>query len=134
MDEYRNLGIADPDYILCLNDTDSYFETMAELIAPQGMICVVVTSRQKLDLDSLKTKSAGIVWEFMFTRPLFNTDDMSMQHEILNRVAEMLDEGILQCTLKEVVGPMTIENINLAHQKLLGGHTIGKIALTALPG
>ena len=132
--EYRNLGIADPDYILCLNDTDAYFDTMAELIAPQGMLCVVVTNRQKLNLDSLKNKSAGIVWEFMFTRPMYHTTDMSMQHEILTRIAEMLEQGQLQCTLQEVVGPMTATNLNLAHQKLLSGSTIGKIALSAIPG
>lgn len=131
-EEYRKLGIAEPDYILCLADTDPYYDVVTELIAPQGMICFVVTSQQNHNIDKLKTKSAGIVWEFMFTRPMFKTADVTTQHQALNRIAEMLDEGLLKCTLKETLGPINADNIIKAHQKLLSGHTLGKIALTAI--
>jgi zinc-binding alcohol dehydrogenase family protein len=131
-EEYAKLNIAPPDYILCLGDTDPYYELVTDLIAPQGMICFVVTSQQPQNIDKLKTKSAGIVWEFMFTRPMYKTHDISAQHQLLNRVAEMLDEGSLRSTLKHNLGPMTAETLGEAHQQLLNGHTLGKIALTAL--
>lgn len=130
--QYRTLGLAEPDYILCLNNTDRYFSAMTELIAPQGMICSIVEAKQKHDLEALKSKSAGFVWEFMFTRSMFTTKDMIGQHHILNRIAQLLDEGKLVSTLTETVGAMTADNINKAHQKLLSGSTIGKIAMTAL--
>lgn len=131
-EDYAQLGIDAPDYILCLNDTDAYYETVTDLIAPQGMICFVVTSQQDHSIEKLKTKSAGIVWEFMFTRPMYHTADMTAQHQLLNRIGEMLDQNKLRSTLKQTLGPISAENINKAHQQLLSGKTLGKIALTAI--
>jgi zinc-binding alcohol dehydrogenase family protein len=131
-DAYAELGIDAPDYILCLNDTDSYYEAVTDLIAPQGMICFVVTSQQNHNIEKLKTKSAGIVWEFMFTRPMYKTRDITAQHQLLNRIAEMLDAKKLQSTLKQTLGPITADNIRQAHEQLLSGKTLGKIALTAI--
>ena len=132
LENYRALAIDDPDYILCLSDTDHYFSTMAELIAPQGMICTIVGSNENHDLDKLKSKSAGLVWEFMFTRPMFKTKDMITQHHLLNTVSQLVDDGIICSTLTETIGPISTENIAKAHQKLLSGKTIGKLALTAI--
>ena len=56
VENYRALGIDDPHYIFCLSDTDHYYDAMAELIAPQGMICTIVGSKKNHDLDKLKTK------------------------------------------------------------------------------
>jgi len=130
--QYRAQGMRDPDYILCLNDTDQHFAAMADLIAPQGMICSIVESQQKQNLDKLKSKSAGFVWEFMFTRPMFKTHDLIAQHHLLNNIAKLLDEGQIISTLTENLGPMDAETIKKAHQQLLRGTTIGKLALTAL--
>ena len=131
-DEYASLNITAPDYILCLADTDDYYDASVELIAPQGMICFVVTSHKNHNIDMLKTKSAGIVWEFMFTRSIYQTPDMSTQHQLLNRIAEMLDQKLLKTTLKQNLGPMTAETITRAHQQLLSGKTLGKIVMTAI--
>lgn len=130
--DYASLGINHPDYILCLGDTDTYFEQLAELIAPQGLICYVTTSQKNHNIDQLKTKSAGIVWEFMFTRPMYETADITAQHQLLNRIAEMLDEGMLRCTMQQNLGPMSEETITQAHQMLLSGKTLGKISLEAI--
>ena len=130
--QYRALGMRDPDYILCLNDTDQHFAAMADLIAPQGMICSIVGSQQKQDLDKLKMKSAGFVWEFMFTRPMFKTHDLIAQHHLLNNIARLLDEGKITSTLTESLGPMNAETIQKAHLQLLSSTTIGKLALTAI--
>lgn len=131
-EDYAKLGISPPDYILCLGDTDPYFEQLAELVAPQGLICFVVTSQKNHNIDLLKTKSAGIVWEFMFTRPMYQTYDITAQHQLLNRIAEMLDEGMLRCTMKHDLGPMSVATITEAHQMLLSGKTLGKITLQAI--
>jgi len=130
--QYRTLGIDDPDYILCLNNTDRHFSAMAELIAPQGLICSIVGTQEKHDLDCLKSKSAGFVWEFMFTRPMFKTTDMIAQHYLLNNIAQLVDEGQLKTTLTATIGPINADNIAIAHQQLQSGSTIGKLALTAI--
>ena len=72
--QYRTLGIKDPDYILCLNDTDRHFSTMAELIAPQCMICTIVGSQVKHDLDCLKSKRCvvHVQWQLMSSMNLYH--------------------------------------------------------------
>jgi zinc-binding alcohol dehydrogenase family protein len=117
------------DYILCLNNTDGYFATMAELIAPQGMICSVVGTTKEHNLDKLKAKSAGFVWEFMFTRSMFNTADKIKQQQLLNQVADLIDKGQIKTTLNRVFPALSVSSIEQAHEQLLTGQTIGKIVL-----
>lgn len=130
--QYHSLGLADPDYILCLNNTDHHFQAMAKLIAPQGLICSIVGTQEKHDLDCLKSKSAGFVWEFMFTRPMFKTANMIKQHQLLNTVSSLIDEGKIKSTLTATLGKISVENIHKAHQQLQQGNTIGKLALLAI--
>ena len=130
MAEMTGLSIGHVDYILCCNDTDMHFNSMVELIAPQGHICSIVDNTQPLALNKLKAKSVSFSWEFMFTRAMFKTEDMIEQHHILNEVARLLDEGILKSTLKEVLTPISAENLRNAHAKLEQGSMIGKLALS----
>ncbi|OQK17868.1 NADPH:quinone reductase [Methyloprofundus sedimenti] len=132
LEQYKHKGFVAPDYILCLNNTDSHMQSMMELIAPQGMICSVVETRQSHDLDKLKTKSAGFVWEFMFTRSMYKTADMIKQHQMLNEIARLVDTGMLKTTLKEIYGQLSVENLMAVHKKLESGSSIGKIVLLKL--
>lgn len=59
----------------------------------------------------LKSKSATFVWEFMFTKAMYETGDMITQHELLNKVSELLDEGILKTTLNETFTPINAQNV-----------------------
>lgn len=131
-ENYQQSGLPAPDYILCAADSDDYFETMAELIAPQGLICLLTNAGRNYDLNLLKIKSAGVVWEFMFTRPVSDTKDLKAQQQILETLATLADKGQLKTTLTETLGPLTLENIERAHEHLLTGKTLGKIALTGV--
>ena len=131
-DQLVEKNLHEPDYILCLNDTDYYYNTMADLIAPQGLICCVVDAKQPHDLSKLKNKSAGLVWEFMFTRAMYHTSDMIRQHELLNEIADCIDRGEVRTTLNTVLGEMNPESIREAHQLLEAGRSIGKTVLTGL--
>ncbi len=119
-----------PDYILCNNDTDGYFEAMAEIVKPQGRICSIVETAKPVNLDLLKSKSATFVWEFMFTRSMYKTDDMIAQHHILQRVAQLIDDGTLVTTLNQVLKPINAANLRKAHAQLESGSTIGKLVLS----
>lgn len=127
--EMQNIGLPQVDYILCNNDTDAYFSTMAELIKPQGKICLLVDSASPQDITVLKGKSATLVWESMFTRSMFQTPDMIEQHHILNLVAGLIDDGTLKTTVNQVMSPINAANLRVAHAKLEAGTTIGKIVL-----
>lgn len=131
VNDMQALSIKEVDYILCCNDTDMHFDSMVDLIAPQGHICSIVDNTQPLALNKLKAKSASFSWEFMFTRAMFKTDDMIEQHHILNEVARLLDEGILKTTLKEVLTPINAQNLRTAHAKLEQGRMIGKLVLSS---
>lgn len=128
--QLMDLGISGCDYILCCNNTDMHFDTMVEVIKPQGKICSIVDNTKPLELQKLKAKSATFVWEFMFTRAKFQTDDMIEQHHILNEIARLLDEGIFKTTLKETLSPINAENLRLAHQEVEAGNMIGKLVIS----
>ena len=102
---------------------------MAELIAPQGKICTIVENKGPLQQQALKAKSITHVWEFMFTRPKYQTADMIEQHRLLNRVADWIDRGTLKGILRETLHPINAENLKKAHAKLESGTMIGKLVL-----
>jgi NADPH:quinone reductase len=127
--QFKALGHAHADYVLCLNDTDRHFPAMAALVAPQGTICSIVGNTAPLAMEQLVGKSAGFVWELMFTRSKFGTPDMIEQHKLLNAAAALIDAGSIKTTLGEVYGGINAANLRRAHAALESGRTIGKIVL-----
>jgi len=118
------------DYIANFSgDLDSYWPAMAELVAPQGAVVAIVANAKPMAMDVVRSKSASVCWELMFTRPRFKTPDMIEQHKLLNQVSSWLDEGKLKGTLKETLSPINAANLRKAHQKLESGTMIGKLVL-----
>jgi NADPH:quinone reductase len=117
------------DYIACFNDLDQHWPAIGELIAPQGGIVSILGNQKPLAMDAVRTKSALLAWELMFTRPRFQTPDMIEQHKLLNQVADWLDAGKLRGTLKETLSPINGANLRKAHDKLESGTMIGKLVL-----
>ena len=122
-------GINAVDYIFCLNNTDQHWVAMSEVIKPQGHICSIVELSGQVDLNLLKNKSVTFTWELMFTRSLFETDDMIEQHHLLNRVADLIDSGKIITTLNQVLSPINASNLRQVHAQIESGTTIGKIVL-----
>ncbi|MBF4485475.1 zinc-binding alcohol dehydrogenase family protein [Flavobacterium sp. CSZ] len=125
----REAGFEYADFILDFVDTNAYWDTMVELIKPQGHIASITGTNDPVVLNKLKTKSASFSWEFMYTRSMFETEDIQEQHNILNKIADLLDDGILKTTLNETLIGLTPENFKKAHELLESGRTIGKIAI-----
>jgi len=118
------------DYIANFSgDLDGYWSAMAELVAPQGAMVAIVGNAKPMAMDVVRSKSATMCWELMFTRPRFQTPDMIEQHRLLNEVAARLDAGKLKCTLKETLSPISGANLKKAHQRLEAGTMIGKLVL-----
>jgi NADPH:quinone reductase-like Zn-dependent oxidoreductase len=57
---------------------------------------------------------------------------MQAQHDLLNEVGRMLDEGMLKTTMTESFGPLTTENLRKAHGKIESGSMIGKLVLSGM--
>lgn len=125
----REAGFEHVDFILDFVDTNAYWDTMVELIKPQGHIASITGSSEPVVLNKLKSKSVSFSWELMYTRSMYQTEDMIEQHNILNIVADLLDDGILKTTLNTTLNGFTSENLKKAHELLESGRTIGKIAI-----
>jgi NADPH:quinone reductase-like Zn-dependent oxidoreductase len=76
----------------------------------------------------LKAKSMSLHWEFMFTRSMFETPDMIAQHQLLTRVAALIDDNTIKTTLGEHYGAITAANLQKRTQ-LETGRAVGKIVL-----
>jgi len=125
--QVADLGLA-PSYVAALTATDQHWDAIINLIAPRGQIALI-DDPEALDIKAAKPKALSIHWEFMFTRSMFGTEDISAQRELLNRVAEMIDAGTLQSTMTERGGALTAEALRAAHLRQESGRLIGKQVL-----
>lgn len=121
-------GEAPPRYIAALTHTPRHFPALADALAPQGVIGAI-DDFQTVDIGLLKSKSATFAWEFMFTRPLLNTPDVSRQHDILKEISRLIDTGTLRTTLTETLGRIDAATLIEGHRRLESGTTIGKLGL-----
>lgn len=131
-EQISTLGYKGVDAIFCLYEPSTHWNNLVGTIIPQGRICCLVDSDQPLDMNQLKHKSITFSWEFMFTRPLFQTNDMSSQGRILGQTAQLVDSGAVKTTLGTSLGPMTPQTLAHGHRLLETGHSTGKITLTVL--
>src|ERR1700753_2709945 len=85
--------------------TAGAIEDFAEILRPYGAV-VAIDDPQGLDIYPLKNKSISFSWEFMSPRPLSRPVDLAEQHELLDRVAGLVDEGTVRTTLTRELGPI----------------------------
>lgn len=126
-EEMRALGIA-PKFVAALTQTDRHFDSIIELIKPRGHIGMI-DDPQDLNIAAIKLKALTLTWEFMFARSMFQTEDMDVQNALLNRVADLLDNGSLIPTVNHHGGDMSVENLVNAHILQESGKAVGKTIL-----
>jgi zinc-binding alcohol dehydrogenase family protein len=126
--QLKALGIEQVELVASLTHTHEYFEQLVELMAPQGRFGLI-DDPEALDATRLKQKAISLHWELMFTRSMFNTPDMQRQHEILERIAFLVDDGTLRTTMGEHFGRISAENLRKAHKKIESHTARGKIVL-----
>jgi NADPH2:quinone reductase len=127
--ESRKNGREFVDYIAQYNGLDIHWDAMCELIAPQGRISSIAETSEKLDLCALQGKSVGFMWELMFTRSMFGTEDMAQQGKILARMASLVDDGIVQTTETKVLNGLSAQTLKEAHRIIETGAMIGKLVV-----
>ncbi|CAI0980429.1 Zinc-type alcohol dehydrogenase-like protein SA1988 [Serratia rubidaea] len=127
-DELKKIGIEQVRYAASLTHTDQHFDQIVEVLAPQGRMGVI-DDPQVLDVMPLKRKAISLHWELMFTRAIFQTADMQRQHDILQHVSRLIDDGTLRSTLGDHYGPITADNLRKAHALIESGKARGKIVL-----
>lgn len=127
VEQVKALGL-EPRYVAALNGTEDHFSAIVELIKPRGHIALI-DDPQSLDINSIKQKALSFSWEFMFARSMFQTDDIAKQHELLNRVSELIDDGTLISTVTKNLGKVSVKTLKEAHVQQESGRVIGKNVL-----
>ena len=125
----RDAGIASVTHAASLTHTDHHYPQIVEALAPQGRLGLIDDPAHPLDVLALKRKSLSLHWELMFTRSLYQTDDMAEQGRLLDELADMVDAGRLRSTLGEHFGVINAANLRRAHALLESGRARGKIVL-----
>lgn len=126
----RALGYQYVDYILNLSDLDGHWNEIAELIVPSGRIAAITENKRPINLRQLTQKRAKFAWEWMYTKSFYHTPDMISQHDILERIATLLDEGTIKSTLTQTLTPINVSNLKAAHQLVETNQMIGKVVIT----
>jgi NADPH:quinone reductase len=127
-EQLKAIGHRFVDYVFGVTQSDEHFDTIADVIAPQGKFGLI-DDPKPFEFAKLKGKSASLHWESMFVRSTFQTPDMDEQHRLLNEVARMVDGGTIRTTARENFGKIDAANLRRAHAQIESGTTRGKIVL-----
>jgi len=122
------IGIEAVSHVASLTHTDQHYAQIVTALAPQGQLALIDDPGQ-LDVMALKRKSLSLHWESMFTRSSFSTPDLQQQHVLLNRVAELVDSGVLRTTLGENYGRIDAAKLRRAHAHIESHRAVGKVVL-----
>lgn len=126
--QIAELGLGAPAFVFSTTHTEQHAAEAAELIAPQGRFALI-DDPQGLDIMVFKRKAVSIHHELMFTRAIYETPDMGAQGDILDAVADLVDDGRIRTTLTERLSPINAANLKRAHALLESGTARGKIVL-----
>ncbi|OLQ74514.1 NADPH:quinone reductase [Photobacterium proteolyticum] len=128
-EELKRIEVDDVTHVISLTHTQAHFDQIVEALAPQGHLALIDDPTEPLDIMKLKRKSLSLHWELMFTRSLYQTEDMDKQRQLLNSVSSMIDDGELVTTLGQHFGKINAENLKKAHAYIESGKSIGKVVL-----
>ena len=131
-EQLKALGFETVPYILNCSNNIPYWEIMSQIVSPEGAICLVASTKAKLDLDLYMEKSVRINYELMFTRSIFGTAKMSIQGDVLSKIADMIGTGTIRHVMTKSFGAMTPSSLAKAHNHIEQGHMIGKMALSGI--
>jgi alcohol dehydrogenase len=124
--QLRRIGLEGVDYVLNGMEV-SNIPLLSAVVNPMGTICCIVggDSAKSIDASLLFAKRGTLTFELMFARARLGIE-MERQGQILNRLAELLDEKALVTTMMR---RMDWREIQQAHRLIDSEHTLGKIVL-----
>jgi zinc-binding alcohol dehydrogenase family protein len=136
--QLEKIGIPAADIVVALAGTKGHVAEIADFVAPQGHIGMIegdgAASLGADEFGKLFQKCVGLHFEFMFARSRFGTPDMVRQHEILEAVAALVDQGKLRTTLMRRLSPINAATMREAHAAVESGKSIGKIVVEGWDG
>ncbi|MCH9652406.1 MAG: zinc-binding alcohol dehydrogenase family protein [Planctomycetes bacterium] len=122
------LGLGAPGFVFSTTQTQQHITDIVELIAPQGRFGLI-DDPDELNVKLLKRKAISLHWEFMFTRPVFETPDIEEQGKLLNEVAALVEAGRVRSTATNIAGKIDAATLRAVHAQIESGSARGKIVL-----
>jgi zinc-binding alcohol dehydrogenase family protein len=116
------------DWVLSIA-TDHYYQSIVRNIRPHGLV-VVLDEPKEIDVNALKSKSVGWLWESLYTDLLYGSSNRILHQERLIRLAELVDEGLVRSTMGHHGGSIDASHLERAHLLLESGAATGKIVLS----
>ena len=129
LQQLNDAGIQSISHVISLTHTDQHFDQLVDALSPQGKLALIDDPVNGLDILKLKQKSISLHWEFMYTRSMFKTWDMQKQHDLLNALSKLVDQGRIKTTLGENYGVINAANLKRAHAHLETNAAVGKVVL-----
>ena len=128
--QVETLGIHAFPLIANLYSPEAYWDATGDLLAPFGVLGLIVEPREKLHLgDPLKAKCATIAWEFMAARARFKSPDMHVQGRYLAEIAARCDAGNFPKLHTRVLHGLSASNLREAHAAMEAATAHGKWVL-----
>jgi zinc-binding alcohol dehydrogenase family protein len=125
------LRIREFPFIANLHNTETYWQTTSDLLAPLGTLGLIVETQNPVDIGNpLRLKSPRIVWEYMFTRSRMQTPCRHHQGEILARIATRCDLGNFPKLTTRTLSGLTVQNLITAHTAMESATAHGKWVIT----
>lgn len=126
------LGFNEFPYIANLYDTELYWESTADLLAPRGTLGLIVDTQNPVHIGNpFRLKSPRIVWEYMATRSRFQTADRHRQGQILVEIATRCDAGHFPKINTREFSGISAESLREAHAAMERSSAFGKWVLEA---
>lgn len=127
-DEVAKAAPEGVDYIFSTNSTGQA-EAFVDILKPFGEM-VTIEGPPMVQVPDFVRKSLSRHAELMFTRSTFETPDMIEQHHLLDKVAALVDAGVVRTTLTATLSPMNAEQLRAAHARIESGRMIGKVVVS----
>lgn len=127
-EELARIGFPEVNYVAGLTASDHYLPLFPKIVAPQGHIALI-DDPKSFDIVPLKRKAITVAWELMFTRSMYETDDILEQHKLLEEVSHLIDAGVLRTTRTETYSPIDAATLKKVHAIVESGKAIGKTVL-----
>ncbi len=135
--QLTDLGFPVVDIVTAYVGTRAHAPELAAIVAPEGQLGMIegdsLAGFAPGDFGKLFRNCIGIHSELMFLRPRLGTASMIRQHEILDSVADLVDEGRVRTTMTRRLSPISAATLREAHTAVESGRMIGKIVVAGWP-
>jgi len=125
-EDLAKLGLATGvNYVFVTSDLAPCWDAVVDILSPNGTI-IGITGFLGVTAHKMFLKRGTLIAGFMFARPMHN-DEPEKQGEILNRVGEWIDQGVLVHTQNQ---HFEWDQLREAQKFQDSGKAIGKITLS----